>query len=415
LASTRTSATYPLDQALPADVFARNHSGSASYFAFPVFSRPWFWRRSRIFGTIATVFGIFQGVGVGVALRDTQWGAISALFSALIWIAIVTAGPAFATAVRHARWPQRVERIAVVLAIAAGLGVSFAGQELANQYSRAFLKERLIEARILPDNRNFAAPDNPFGLAFAIVWQAFIFIGLGGGPALVTYFGEQRRWQEGQRLRELDSLRQQKSEADLRLTVLQAQVEPHFLFNTLASVRSLVQQDPPRAEATIDALVDHLRATMPKMRGDTGEVSPTLSDQIEVCASYLALMQVRMGERLQYRVDVPAELRALSFPPLILISLVENAIKHGVEPKPGGAMVWIRAELAGWGEGQRLSVSVEDDGVGLRPGLSDGVGLSNVRAQLAARFGDRASLTLIGQQGGGTCATVRVPVSEAHA
>jgi hypothetical protein len=415
LASTRTSATYPLDQALPADVFARNHSGAASYFAFPVFSRLWFWRRTRIFGTIASVVGIFQGVAVGVALRDAKWGAIAAVVSALIWLAIVTAGPAFATAVRHARWTQRVERIAVVLAIAAGLGVSFAGQELANRFSRAFLAERLIEARILPDNRDLAVPKNPFGLAFVIVWQTFIFLGIGGGPALVAYFGEQRRWQDGQRKRELDSLRQQKSEADLRLTVLQAQVEPHFLFNTLASVRSLVQQDPPRAEATIDALVDHLRATMPKMRGGTGEVSPTLSDQVEVCASYLALMQVRMGERLQYRVDIPAELRALSFPPLILISLVENAIKHGVEPKPGGGMVWIRAELAGWGEGQRLSVSVEDDGLGLRPGLSDGVGLSNVRAQLAARFGDRASLTLVGQQGGGVCATVRVPVAEAHA
>jgi signal transduction histidine kinase len=396
-------------------VFARGRGGAASYFAFPVFSRPWFWRRTLIFAGIATAVGTFQGVAVGVALRDLKWGVISVLVSVPIWIAIVTAGPAFATVVRHARWRPRVERIAVVLAIVAGLGVSFAGQELANQFSRVFLRERLIEARILPDNRGVGAPDNPFGLAFAIVWQTFIFLGIGGGPALVTYFGEQRRWQDGQRQRELDSLRQQKSEADLRLTVLQAQVEPHFLFNTLASVRSLVQQDPPRAEATIDALVDHLRATMPRMRGGTGEISPTLADQIEVCSSYLALMQVRMGERLQYRVDVPAELRALSFPPFILISLVENAIKHGVEPKPGGAMVWIRAELLGWGEGQRLSVSVEDDGLGLRPGLSDGVGLSNVRAQLAARFGDRASLTLVGQQGGGTCATVRVPVAEVHA
>jgi sensor histidine kinase YesM len=327
-------------------------------------------------------------------------------------MAIVTAGPALATAVRHRGLSAPLERAGVVVAIAAGLAISFAGQELANQYSRFYLLERYIQARIIPDNRNLKWKPSATWIAFQLTTQSFIFLGLGGGPALRAYFLEKSRWQEGQRQRELDSLRREKSTADLRLTVLQAQVEPHFLFNTLASVRSLVRQDPQRAEATVDALVDHLRATMPKMRGDIGGLTPTLAEQIEVCASYLALMQVRMGERLQYRVEMPEELGKLAFPPFILISLVENAIKHGVEPKPGEATVWVRAELDGWGDGQRLSVSVEDDGLGLRPGLSDGVGLSNVRAQLAARFGDRASLTLEDLSGGGVLATVRFPTTE---
>src|SRR5207244_2191274 len=105
-------------------------------------------------------------------------------------------------------------------------------------------------------------------------------------------------------------------------------------FNTLASIRPLIRQDAAKAESALDALSDHLRATIPQMRSGGGRVMSTLGQQLDICASYLAVMQVRMGARLHHELDVSQDLRAQEFPPLILLSLVENAIKHGIEPKP---------------------------------------------------------------------------------
>jgi two-component sensor histidine kinase len=402
---------YPLDRALPPEMVTHSRGGLAGYRSFPVFSRPWFLRRLRIFGPLALLIAGVQGTGTALLVRDAGTGMLAAVCSVVIWFAIMTAGPAFATLVRHRSLSRRVERVGVVVAILAGLAVSFAGQAAADYLSHRYVSQPMIEAKLLPEGVPLFAR-NPLTRAFQIFVQGVIFLGLGGGPALRAYFAEQNRWRAGLQQREMTSLRRQKSEADLRLTVLQAQVEPHFLFNTLASVRSLVRQDPARAEATVDALVDHLRATLPKFRARSGEVSPTLADQIEICASYLAVMKVRMEERLQYDIDVPAELSTLAFPPLILISLVENAIKHGIEPKTGGGHIWISARFVYRGSGPQIAVSVEDDGLGLRPGLSDGVGLSNVRAQLATRFGERAKLTLSSREGGGVIATVCVPSTE---
>jgi two-component sensor histidine kinase len=403
--------TYPLDRVLPPEMVTHSRGGLAGYRSFPVFSRPWFMRRLRIFAPLAVLIAAVQGMGTALLIHNVGLGILAFLCSVVIWFTIMTAGPALATLVRYRGLPRRAERAGIVIAILAGLAISFAGQAVAERLTAHYLTKPMIEAKVLTE-RAALYSQNPLSRAFQIIVQSVIFLGLGGGPALRAYFAEQNRWRAGLQQREMDSLRRQKSEADLRLTVLQAQVEPHFLFNTLASVRSLVRQDPTRAEATVDALVDHLRATLPKFRAGSGEVSPTLADQIEICASYLAVMKVRMEERLEYDIDVPAELRALAFPPLILISLVENAIKHGIEPKTGGGHVWISAELVQRGAGPAIAVSVEDDGLGLRPGLSDGVGLSNIRAQLATQFGERARLTLSSREGGGMTATVCVPCTE---
>jgi sensor histidine kinase YesM len=252
-----------------------------------------------------------------------------------------------------------------------------------------------------------------------IIWlirsvSVAIFFCLGGGLALWTYFREQSIWRDAQRVRELERLRQEKHEADLRLTVLQAQVEPHFLFNTLASIHSLIRPDPTRAEATIEALVDHLRTTMPKFRADIGSTHSTLAQQIEVCSSYLAVMQVRMGQRLRYTVEVPESLRIHPFPPLMLISLVENAIKHGIEPNPSGGNIVMSASVEVHGGGQQLAVSVTDDGVGLRSGAGGGLGLNNIREQLAARFREQGALVIRGRTVGGAIATIRVPYTESR-
>ena len=246
-------------------------------------------------------------------------------------------------------------------------------------------------------------------------WDLIILFVASGGLALQAYFSEKRRWAEHFRRVALEKLGQQKSEADLRLTVLQAQVEPHFLFNTLASVRSLVTSDPQRAAQTIDALAQHLRATLPKLRAETGMSQSTLGEQFAICASYLELMKVRLGERLQFEISLPADLRDVPFPPLLLISLVENAIKHGVEPKPGATRVVARRARLRRRRPTRLEVRVEDDGAGLKLGMGEGTGLANIRAQLLTRFGADASFELAERAFGGVLTRIVVPLERPKA
>lgn len=410
--TARPHEAYSLAEPLPSDVLVHTAGGLTSYRNYPVFSAPWFWRRTALFAPLAAGLGLVQAATAAATLRDWHLGVLAAAIGVPIWVAIVTAGPLFATLVRHRGWPAKLERGAVVLAVSLGLGVSFTGQYIAEVQSHKILGPKY--ATVMPVEAMSAqrAP-HPALVAVIFGWEFILFFSVGGGLALRTYFSEQKRWGDAQRAREIETLRRQKNEADLKLTVLQAQVEPHFLFNTLASVHSLVRQDPQRAEATVEALVDHLRATMPKVRADIGSARSTLAEQIDVCESYLAVMKVRMGPRLQYTVDVPAPLRAHFFPPLVLISLVENAIKHGIEPNPAAGNIVLRAEVDDRSDGRQLAVSVIDDGIGLRPGTGHGVGLENIRAQLAARFGAHGGFSIQGRPEGGVTATIRVPYARA--
>ena len=172
---------------------------------------------------------------------------------------------------------------------------------------------------------------------------------------------------------------------------------------------SLIRQDPDRAEATLEALVDHLRVTLPKLRTDVGNAHSSLADQLEVCRSYLSVMKVRMGERFSFRIEVDAALQQHPFPPLLLISLVENAIKHGIERVTGVGQITVDAAVVSQGGAPQLSVNVIDTGAGLRTTAAMGTGLANIRDQLAARFGPQGSLTLRDRAAGGVIATLRVP------
>lgn len=396
-----------LSTPLPNDVVARSTGLLGSYRNYPVYSAPWFWRRTAIFGPIAAAFGLFQAVLTGSALQDWSVAAKGAAFGVPIWVVLVTFGPGLATFVRHRRWPAQAERAGIVGAIAVAVLVSFACQHLANVRSRAVLASHLDAS-----HSNRPAP-SAGTVALTIAFQFSVFFSLGGGWALPAYFKEQRRWGEARHAQEVALLKQQKTEADMKLTVLQAQVEPHFLFNTLASVHSLIRQDPERAEATVEALVDHLRATMPKLRAEMGSAHSTLQDQLDVCESYLKVMQIRMSPRLRYTIDVPASLRSHPFPGYMLISLVENAIKHGIEPSPSGGNIVVTAGIESRNDGRQLAVSVTDDGAGLQPGTGKGVGLENIRAQLAAMFGSDAALSVRGRTLSGVEATIRVPYIEA--
>lgn len=198
---------------------------------------------------------------------------------------------------------------------------------------------------------------------------------------------------------------QQVTEA--KLSALQAQVEPHFLYNTLASVQALTEVDPKQANAMTGHLIQYLRNALPKMR----ESVSTVGQEIELVRAYLNILQMRMGKRLAFDIAVPPELMDAPFPPLMLPSLVENAIKHGLEPQREGGEVRIGAEST---DG-KLRLSVTDTGRGFGETLGAGVGLTNIRERLAAMHGDDAKLTLVANEPNGVVATIEVPRDGARA
>jgi sensor histidine kinase YesM len=194
---------------------------------------------------------------------------------------------------------------------------------------------------------------------------------------------------------------------EAQLKMMQAQVEPHFLFNTLASMQYLIETDPPRANVLLTHLIGYLRAALPQLRA----ASSTLGQEARLIEAYLSILKMRMGDRLAFAVDVPEALRGAAFPPNLLISLVENAVKHGLEPTVHGGRVDVTAAT----EGERLVVRVRDTGTGVGAGgaaaSGTGVGLANIRERLAALYGGRAAFTIEAAQGGGTLATLSIPLA----
>ena len=187
-----------------------------------------------------------------------------------------------------------------------------------------------------------------------------------------------------------------------RLGLLHAQVEPHFLYNTLASAQLLTRSDPKRADEMLGHLIQYLRHSLPR----TEDEPSTLGDELERAMAYLEILGIRMGPRLDVQVDVPEPLRATPLPTMMLQTLVENAIKHGLEPRTGGGTVWIRARR----DGDSVAVTVADDGNGFGGGTSgSGIGLKNVRERLQLRYGERASLAVVANFPAGVAATITVP------
>jgi sensor histidine kinase YesM len=197
----------------------------------------------------------------------------------------------------------------------------------------------------------------------------------------------------------------EKETADARFRLLEAQVEPHFLYNTLAHVVSLIDGEPATAKRMIERLITLLRATASAATG-----TATLGGQVELLRAYLDILELRMGPRLAWRIDVPAELAALRVPPMLLQPLVENAVKHGLEPDIAGGSLTIAARR----DGERLVLDVTDTGRGIRATTSaatTGLGLANLRARLAALYGDDARLTVEDHPPRGTRVTIVLPLA----
>jgi LytS/YehU family sensor histidine kinase len=217
-----------------------------------------------------------------------------------------------------------------------------------------------------------------------------------------------------QRTRELDArihesdvtrLTLEQQRVELQLQVLQSQIEPHFLFNTLATIRRLHQTDPARGRETLAGFIHYLRCALPEMRAS----ETTLGREVDLIAAYLDVLRVRMGRRLDFSIDVAPGLRDYRIPPLSLATLVENAVKHGLGSLPEGGKLAIGASL----EGGSLVLRVADTGTGLTASHGTGMGLTNLRVRLRSLYGEAGTLVLSSNEPRGLAATLRIPARPA--
>ncbi|NDE42252.1 MAG: sensor histidine kinase [Betaproteobacteria bacterium] len=202
----------------------------------------------------------------------------------------------------------------------------------------------------------------------------------------------------------------QRQAAESQLKLLQTQLEPHMLFNTLANLRVLVGLDPARAQTMLDHLIAYLRATL----GASRATQHPLQDEFDRLADYLALMAVRMGPRLAFSLDLPDDLRAVPVPPLLLQPLVENSIRHGLEPKVAGGSIHVQAQM----QGSRLFLAVTDTGLGCdttappaTTALTSGFGLTQVRERLHTCYGAEGAIEIVAMPSGGTRVSISFPLN----
>jgi sensor histidine kinase YesM len=202
-----------------------------------------------------------------------------------------------------------------------------------------------------------------------------------------------------------ESNRQAKSErqmVELKLNALQAQIEPHFLYNTLANVQQLVRSTPQVADEMLQHLITYLKAAIPDVRNGRG----LLGQEVDRAESYLKIMQIRMGARLQFEIKIDNDLRQIAIPPLGLLTLVENAVQHGIDRLPEGGLVTI----SGTKDDKKLILKVTDNGVGFGDEIGSGMGLTNLRERLDTLYGKHANLDLTHATPRGVEATLKLPL-----
>ncbi len=207
---------------------------------------------------------------------------------------------------------------------------------------------------------------------------------------------------------ELERSEFERREVDARLRLLQAQVEPHFLFNTLANIRELVDSGSPQASKVLGSLIAYLRAAVPRLH----EPATTLSQEIELVRAYLEVMHMRMPDRLQFTLQVDDAALSIVCPPMTLLTLVENAVRHGIDPSEEGGRIEVRVNI----RDQRCRIGVVDTGAGLRQGSEGlGTGLATLRERLQLAFGDDVSVSLAALEPRGVCAKLEFPAQRSLA
>jgi hypothetical protein len=343
------------------------------------------WKGVALVALLCLVNALRRNADFEEAASLTAWlsGVVEAFGTSLI-VMLLTAFAIVATYNRAPAAPRwRYPALALAVLASSALGTAILGA---------------VESRVTLEY--FAREYGSLAPWILGTWPRYAVFGL-LIAAVFVYFRGAEESEAATRRAELDRtlLEQQMDEA--RLQVLQAQIEPHFLFNTLAHVRRLYQADRAAAESMLENLMHYLAVALPQMRA----VDSTLGREAALTESYLNIQRMRMGRRLAFAIDVPVVLRNARVPPMMLLTLAENAIRHGVNPLPEGGFVRISAQV----EGGLLRLQVSDSGQGFTRSSGGGTGLANTRARLAAIYGTAAKLTLGLNRPRGVTATIALP------
>lgn len=338
----------------------------------------------RLLGMSAAITAVLCVGGVAIMLQTRNYAA--QLLN--VWTTLLTgfAIPIIAIALSNLRRPALPLPLILVIAVLSGATLGRAlfyviGFGPMEAWSGPPLTEFVLYMLLGPRQRAL-----PWGLV-AAAW----------------YFMRRADLRESA-LREVDLARRRLDAGMLeaRLRMLQAQIEPHFLFNTLAHLKRLYRTDPPLGRLMLDRLCAYLRSALPQMRRQDS----TLGREIDLACAYLDVQHIRMGRRLAIEVSVAGRLRAHPFPPTMLISLIENAIKHGLGPLPEGGIIGIEAHT----QDDTLRITVADTGGGFAKSRGTGVGLANIRTRLAAIYGPSAQVMLAANLPRGVAATIEIPL-----
>jgi len=404
-----------IDSELPAPFWTRYGGWGARAQKYPIFSQTWFKYRVRSFVLPVATFLLLMSVSVFVMppgmqcymLANFLYLCICIVYSLLIgrWLAVL---------VCKRKLTEKIKLVALIAVLVFGVASSFGIKRIGDRIEKEWRVEHLHEMdqdSIKYFEATQKGMNNSAVTGFNLLFSIALFTWLGGALDFVAYFRQQRHMKEELVAKKVARYKQERNEAELRLSVLASQIEPHFLFNTLAGVRSAISSDPQMGVALIDNLVEYLRATIPQIREDGTCSQVKLTSQLQAIQAYLGVIKFRIP-RMSFRVECDPALREQFIPPLMLISLVENAVKHGIELKKGPVHIDVIAEQKEIDAEPKLVLSVIDNGLGLAGVTAGtGIGLANIRERLMQLYGDQAALSLVERDEGGVCASIVMPLS----
>lgn len=374
---------------------------------YPIFSKTWFIYRMRSFRwplvLLALILVVLAAMIPSTGTASRAW-RFYATFPT-IWLVVALAlgcGRGLAVLVHRQNWQPRREAAGVVLAMLLGIVPALALTPFVRTGGET-APGQVPSARDIKEQRSDE-------LVNLVIWIP-VLLWLSGPFDLAAYFRQRGLLREAALLAQAEHYKDQRNEVEAQLSVLASQVEPHFLFNTLAGVRAAMLSDPARGIVMIDHLIDYLRSTIPQLRADRASMFVALGSQLDSVRAYLGIIQARMP-RLSVSVECAAQLRAVAIPPLMLISLVENAVKHGIELKKGAAQICVSAASIDVDGIQMLELTEADDGAGFAASAGSGIGLSNIRERLKHLYGAEATLSLRTGDAGGVVASIVLPLRQ---
>ncbi|TXI89011.1 MAG: hypothetical protein E6Q34_11520 [Burkholderiaceae bacterium] len=446
------------EQPLPGTIITKLASWSVKAQHYPIFSQTWFKYRALGFALPMGVVGlILAGISLLIAFEPRVTGGEIKPYTMFLVMYIgllvtLLLGRWLACLVRRRQLPEKQEKLviaaALFLGISFGFGITRSADYFLNEEAKQFREarqqtsgakspslhesstntnsqtadsineaptkdltpERKKSIGVFVGDENENTPKRKENIANTIIWLVLI-VWWGGVFDFISYLKQGRVIQAVLLQEKLERYKRERNQAQMRLSVLASQVEPHFLFNTLSGVRAAMLSDPARGVVIIDHLVDYLRSTIPQMRTDGSLKHTTLSNQFASVKAYLGVIHTRIP-RLQFRVESDAKLGDCVVPPLMLISLVENAVKHGIEPKKGAVEIVVSAHQFTENGRDYLRMSVADNGVGFGGTTSGtGIGLTNIRERLKQLYDDEARLELAMREPDGIEASIVLPLS----